>query len=366
MKKRGLWWKIPTASLAVVLAAVLVYVCYALLSYYRLEDWQELPVSGQGGGPAEAGQTYTLLSYNVGFGAYSPDYSFFMDGGIYSRALSEAAVAANVTGALETVTTQAPDFIFLQEMDIDATRSYHVDEQAMAAQALGDGMAWVSAQNYDSPYLLWPLACPHGASRSGIMTFSDKEVTGAVRRSLPVEKGLTRFLDLDRCYSVTRVPVEGGGELCLYNVHLSAYTSDGTIATEQVKLLLADMAAEYAVGNYAVCGGDFNKDLLGDSAAVFGVSGGGQTWAQPFPTELLTGGIELVVPDGGAETPAPSCRNADGPYEPGESYVLTVDGFLVSDNVTVEEASVVDTGFAWSDHNPVRLMFRLEGGESSG
>lgn len=126
---------------------------------------------------------------------------------------------------------------------------------------------------------------------------------------------------------MTRVPVEGGGELCLYNVHLSAYTSDGTIATEQVKLLLADMAAEYAAGNYAVCGGDFNKDLLGDSAAVFGVSGGGQTWAQPFPTELLTGGIELVVPDGGAETPAPSCRNADGPYEPGESYVLTVDGF---------------------------------------
>lgn len=360
MKRRGLWWKIPTAALALVLAAVLGYLCYALLTYYRVEDWQTLTVNGQGGGPAETDRSYKLLSYNIGFGAYSPDYGFFMDGGDYSRAFSEEAARANVTGALETAAGQAPDFVFLQEVDADATRSYHVDEQQMAAEALGGDMAWVSAQNYDSPYLLWPLTCPHGASRSGIMTFSACEVTGSVRRSLPVETGLTRYLDLDRCYTVTRVPVADGRELCLYNVHLSAYTSDGTVATEQVKLLAADMAAEYAAGNYAVCGGDFNKDLWEDSAAVFGVAGEGQTWAQPFPEELLSGGIRLEVPDAGAANPVPSCRNADGPYVPGESFVLTVDGFLVSENVTVEAASVVDTGFAWSDHNPVLLTFRLE------
>ena len=246
MRRRGLWWKIPAAVLALVLAAALAYVCYALAAYYRVEDWQELSVSGQGSGPAETGRDYTLLSYNIGFGAYSPDYSFFMDGGKYSRALSEEAVTANVTGALETAAGQAPDFVFLQEVDADATRSYHVDEQQLAAEVLGADRAWVSAQNYDSPYLFWPLTCPHGASRSGIMTFSGRTVTGSVRRSLPVETGLTRYLDLDRCYTVTRVPVAGGRELCLYNVHLSAYTSDGTIATEQVELLLADMAAEYA------------------------------------------------------------------------------------------------------------------------
>lgn len=360
MKKRGLWWKIPAAVLVLVLAAVLIYVCYALAAYDRVEDWQDLTVRGQGNGPAETGETYTLVSYNIGFGAYSPDYSFFMDGGQYSRALSEEAAVSNVTGALETVEEQSPDFVLLQEVDIDATRSYHVDEQQMAAQTLGQDRAWVSAQNYDSPYLFWPLTCPHGASRSGIMTFSDRTVTSAVRRSLPVETGLTRFLDLDRCYTVTRVPVAGGRELCLYNVHLSAYSSDGTIATEQVKLLLADMAAEYAAGNYAVCGGDFNKDLMEDSAAVFGVAGEGQTWAQPFPEELLSGDIRLEVPDAGEEEPAPSCRNADGPYVSGESFVLTVDGFLVSENVEAS-AEVIDTGFAWSDHNPVRLTFRLKG-----
>ena len=72
------------------------------------------------------------------------------------------------------------------------------------------------------------------------------------------------FWTLNCCYSVSRVPVSGGGELVLYDLHLSAYTSDGTIATEQLALLLADMQAEYEKGSWCVAGGDFNEgDLLG-------------------------------------------------------------------------------------------------------
>ena len=58
------------------------------------------------------------------------------------------------------------------------------------------------------------------------------------------------------------------------------------------------------------------------------------------------------------DDPVPSCRNADSAYHEGQ-YVLTVDGFLVSKNVTVENAAVVDTGFQWSDHNPVIMTFTL-------
>jgi endonuclease/exonuclease/phosphatase family metal-dependent hydrolase len=230
-----------------------------------------------------------------------------------------------------------------------------VDQCQLVRETLPDYQA-VFAQNYDSPYLFWPLTRPHGASRSGLLTLSDCKVESAQRRSLPVETGLRKFLDLDRCYSVCRVPVENGRTLCLYAVHLSAYTADGTIATEQLEMLLADMAEEYAAGNYVVCGGDFNKDLLGDSAEIFGVSGEGQTWAQPFPTELLTEGFTLVCD---AVSGTPSCRNTDTAYVPGETFVLTVDGFLVSDNVEVLSTGVIDTGFTWSDHNPAELKFSL-------
>ena len=118
------------------------------------------------------------------------------------------------------------------------------------------------------------------------------------------------------------------------------------------------MQAEYEKGNYCVAGGDFNKDLLGDSARWFGEADQDYTWAQPLPEGILDGtGITLAAPlDENA--PVPSCRNADAPYHEGQ-YVLTVDGFLVSGNVTVEEATVIDTGFAHSDHNPVSLTFTL-------
>ncbi|MEG1594233.1 MAG: endonuclease/exonuclease/phosphatase family protein, partial [Oscillibacter sp.] len=346
--------KVSAVLVAAVLVLALVYVAYACLTYYRLEDGLALSVENNPTAAAVTGQDYTLLTYNVGFGAYSADYSFFMDGGTESRAYSKEAVQKNLTGALTAAVGEKPDFLLLQELDVDATRSYHVDQSVLARAAL-PALGGVYAQNYDSPYLLWPLTSPHGASKAGMMTFTACHAESALRRRLPVETGFTKFLDLDRCYTLTRIPVEGGGTLCLYNVHLSAYTSDGRIATQQLQLLLADMAGEVARGNYAVCGGDFNKDLLGDSSAIFGVSGAAYTWAQPFPAELLPPEVALAAPLDAAN-PVPSCRNADAPYDPPVSFVLTVDGFLVSGNVTVRSAQVLDTGFSSSDHNPVKLV----------
>ena len=48
----------------------------------------------------------------------------------------------------------------------------------------------------------------------------------------------------------------------------------------------------------------------------------------------------------------------DIPYEKGVSFCSTIDGFIVSDNV-VATAQNVDSGFAYSDHNPVLMTFRL-------
>ena len=118
------------------------------------------------------------------------------------------------------------------------------------------------------------------------------------------------------------------------------------------------MQAEYDAGNWCVAGGDFNKDLLGDSAAWFGEADQEYSWAQPIPAGTFEGlDISLVTPLD-KDDPVPSCRNADGPYHQGQ-YVLTVDGFLVTANVTAESAVVIDTGFAWSDHNPVAMTFTL-------
>ncbi len=364
MKKSKRWLK---ATLLFLLALVLLtgsYVAYVFLDYHRLGNMELTPEGSGTESTLTAGKAYTVISYNIGFGAYEEDYGFFMDGGTESWAWSEERLTENLNHIAGFLAEQQADFYLLQEVDIDSTRTYHIDERRSVYQALF-GKSHVFAQNYDSPFLMYPLIHPHGASKSGLLTFSVAPILSARRVELPVENSVMKLLDLDRCYSVSRIPVDGSKELVLYNLHLSAYTSDGTIATEQLKLLLTDMQAEYDAGNWCVAGGDFNKDLLGDSARYFGEADQEYSWAQPIPSGTLDGfDVALVAPLNEAD-PLPSCRNADGPYHEGQ-YVLTVDGFLVSDNVTVEHSEVVDTGFQWSDHNPVSMVFTLNRAEDFG
>lgn len=352
--------RILKTLLAVLLALILViggYVAYVFLAYHRIGDETLTPTELN----AEAipvSAVHTILSYNVGFGAYEADYGFFMDGGTESRAWSVERLEANLANIRALVEERNADLCILQEVDIGSTRSYGMDQRTYFTF---DGKASVFAQNYDSPYLFYPIFRPHGASKSGILTLSSFPVTEAERVELPVESGAMKILDLDRCYSKSRIPASDGKDLVLYNFHLSAYTSDGKIALEQLKLILDDIDAEYAKGNYCIAGGDFNKDILGDSSVYFGKSDIEYTWAQPIPEGTFDGRSAKLVAPLDPSSPVPSCRNADGPYHPGQ-YVLTIDGFLVTPNVTVISSEVVDTGFAYSDHNPVSMTFVLDGG----
>ncbi len=58
-------------------------------------------------------------------------------------------------------------------------------------------------------------------------------------------------------------------------------------------------------------------------------------WAQPFSVDLLPEGISQCI-DYDDEEPVPTCRNCDVPYGP-DCQVFIVDGFLVSDNVSLIE-----------------------------
>ena len=355
--------KIGRIILSIILAVVILaaaYFVYVLIAYHRLPDNAELEIVRpvKYGSAPLTGREYKAVSWNIGFGAYEDDYGFFMDGGTQSWGWSKERVTANIMKIGSQLGKQKADILLVQEIDTKSTRSYKINELEMLSEGLA-GYTWDFAQNYDSPFLMYPLTQPHGRSRAGIGTFTTFDISSALRRSLKIEEGFSKFLDLDRCYSVSRVPLNDGTELVVYNFHLSAYTSDATTATEQLKMLLGDMQAEYEAGNYCVAGGDFNKDILGDSSVWFGKADREYTWAQPIPPETFDGvDIELVAPLD-EDDPVPSCRNADGPYHEGQ-YVLTIDGFLVSPNVEVRSSGVVDYAFKYSDHNPVYMTFVLK------
>lgn len=347
-------------TLALALLTALGYVGYVVFTYDRLEDNLVLDVDGT----AEhnvvlEGEEYVIVTQNLGFGAYTQDFTFFMDGGKESRAASANSVINCINEGIDTVSFYNPDFILFQEVDIDSTRSYHIDQYAILSDGF-PGYSRVKAINYDSAYLMYPILEPHGASYSSMATFSRFTIQSSVRRSFPISTSLSKFLDLDRCYSVSRVETEGGKELVIYNVHSSAYGGSDEIRTAQMTMLLNDMKAEYDKGNYVICGGDFNHDFTGDSTQLLNDGMGTLDfgWAQPFPEELIPEGFSRAISYKNGEY-NPTCRDCDIPYERG-NFTIIVDGFIISDNVRCVEVENIVTDFTYSDHAPVVMKFVLE------
>ena len=192
-------------SVGIVLAAVLLivvgYVIYVFVTYKRLPDMQTLEVQQVTTQQAKSGETYGIVTYNLGFGAYLPDFSFFMDGGESSVAKSKESVIGAITGAAQTVAELEPDFIAFQEVDLDGTRSYHVNQFEILQETFAE-YSNTFAVNYDSAFLAYPILEPHGKNKAGLATFSRFGIDSALRRSLPIATSVKKVLDLDRCYSI--------------------------------------------------------------------------------------------------------------------------------------------------------------------
>lgn len=368
---------VALAALIVLFILIVVgYVVYVAVQYYRIEDGTALEVTGSPENKVERGAEYEVVSYNLGFGAYSPEYSFFMDTGEmndgtktvgkYAKGMNREDVSKNVGGQISALSALSADFCLLQEVDERADRSYKINMKEEICNA-SDGYAWVYAYNFHSANLLYPFSDPIGKTDSGILTLSRYAVESAVRRSFPVtDNFIDKLFDLDRCFAVNYLPIEGSDKkFVLINLHMSAYDEGGTIRARQLEMLNAALSAEYSAGNYVVAGGDFNHCLIADCFENDGLAleyyESGQKVPDWVKNSILHGdelaeGFTLQASADGAAT----CRGADIPYEKGVNYETVIDGFIVSDNIEVVSEGTVDTGYAYSDHNPVKMTFKLK------
>jgi endonuclease/exonuclease/phosphatase family metal-dependent hydrolase len=387
--------KVVALVLIVIILVVGGYIIYISAGYNRIPDEQELDVDYSM--PAELSSVfddskddiadipllrtdtqYSATTYNIGFGAYDRDFSFFLDKnklrdgtpltGLYSRATDKDAAIRNTDSVISVITAQSPDIAIFQEADRDADRSRHVDQvDAITAKIYFPVIAsnWAYATNMHTGYLFYPLTHPIGQVKDGgILTMSKYRIESSVRRSFPVTDAWpAKFFDLDRCFTVSRMPVEGSESvLVMINVHTSAYDKGGLIRKEQMKMLSEVAAGEYKAGNWVIIGGDFNHAIHGTLELFMGqmqVPG----WAQPFDESMVPGGFSLVEAVNFSKVA--TCRDTSMPYTPGVNYEVTVDGFMVSANVEAK-AENIDADYDGSDHNPVRLEFTLNGQDRQG
>ena len=439
-KKRNKKILIPLISVASLLGLVILmlvsYVGYVALSYYRIGDItldvnnnQTQTIKDSDIGSKE----FTISTYNIGFGAYERDYSFFMDVSVFKeeyvashgrkgttgergRALSKERVLVNTNGAYNTIKQLGDlDFMLYQEVDTSSNRSYGVN-QVELGNTTHNTYAHVFGMNYHSAYLAYPFNEPIGKSNSGISTYSKYQIATAERREFKItDSFFGKFFDLDRAFTISEMPIENSAKsLFIFNIHMSAYDESGVVRKVQLAQLKEAITTARDLNgkdNYVIIGGDFNHDLVIDNPNMGSdyqdnIFDKQETdiiktdWYNYLRLDASKDGQEVIDLLSGEKviyeydfkdmhlnaygpTNIGTARDASVPFADKNNNgivdpaMVAIDGFLVSDNISVTNIKTIGSGpglqaenllesdpryglgFVYSDHNPVLMNFKL-------
>ena len=352
MKKVLKWIGWIVLSLVILLAAA---VGVMTIAEYRPADREILIADHAAEEALRPGDSLTLVSWNLGYGALGDNADFFMDGGKGVYTADRERVEANLTGIRETLQSMDADILLLQEVDIGSDRSYGTDEREYVKDVI-PGASAVFAYNFNAMYVPYPLP-PIGHVESGLYTVSRPEIRTSERVSLPCPFAWpVRTVNLKRALQINKIPLAGTEkELVIVNLHLEAYDS-GEGKEAQTRALLDVIRTEAEAGNYVIVGGDFNQRFNNIDGSLYpqreGLWEAGVINAEDFAPEFTL----LMDPE------TPTCRSLDRPYageDPAGFQFYMIDGYMVSANVQVESVETVNRGFVCADHNPVRLRVTL-------
>ena len=358
--------KIILGIILILLFVVITYVLYVNFTYYRIKDNTILNINNNQKETFEFNKEYKVLTYNVGFGAYDHDFSFFLDeaytkdnkfiSGKYAKAISKNNVINNTNKIIDILKENKSDVYLIQEIDKKANRSYFVNQVEEISNSLKKYSS-VYTSNFHSAYLAYPLHDMIGKSESGLLTLSKYNFYSNIRRSYPVtNEFFKKFFDLDRAFSVHRTKLKNNKELVIVNSHMSAYDKGGNIRKKQLEMLKFFMKEEKEKGNYVIIGGDFNHDYANSKTLYMGDKKI-PDWVFDLSDKDLIEGYEFVVPVN--KNLYGTCRGAESPYDKNKTYQVVVDGFIISSNIEAE-SEIINTDYIASDHQPVVLKFKLK------
>ena len=342
--------------LLVVVLAVGGLLGWLTVTEYKPEDLETVSVVSKTAGSPKLSPDgeISVLSWNIGYGGLGKDSDFFMDGGKSARSADKMQVSEYLAGIYSTIynSEARPDLILLQEVDINSSRTYSVDERELLAAGNS-----AFALNYSCPFVPMPFP-PMARVNSGLFTTTDYAIDSAERIQLPCPFSWPlRIANLKRCLLVSYIPLEGTDkQLVLVSLHLEAYDDEGEGRLAQTRQLSDFLQSEYAKGNYVIAGGDFNS--------IF--PGGLEAYPNEHPENWIPGVLtDDMLPESWSflcDLSVPSCRLLNQPYDPSDTantQYYVIDGYIVSPNVTVQTVETLDLAFANSDHNPVRLVVTL-------
>ena len=334
-----------------LLAIVGVFLAAITIAEYNPEDLESINTIGNANDEVlDINEEYSITSFNIGYGGLGETEDFFMDGGETVRPDNKEMVENNIKHIKDKITDLDSDFVIIQEVDEDSKRSYNINQ---IDELLLDNMEGSFAYNFKAKYVPFPFP-PIGKVNSGILTMGKYKIGSSERVSLPNPFSWPiRTVNLKRAIQITRYAIKDNeNDFVLINFHLEAFDS-GEGKIEQTKLLSEIILKEYEKGNFVIAGGDWNqtliKDLELDSTLLTEWTPGTLDWDSLPNWEM------------GVDKNVPTNRSLLKPYVGNEEKLAQffIDGFIVSPNIKITETKVHEMNYKYSDHEPVKMEFKL-------
>ncbi len=327
----------------------LICIAYAKLTYFQPEE--KIVLSNQSSVAPLTDSVFSALIWNIGYAGLGAETDFFYDGG-EMMCPPKSWTEKYLDGVDKVLRMNDCDFYLLQEVDKDSKRSYGIDQTSFILK--DKSLDRNFAINYKVNYIPMPWTKPMGSVLGGLMTLSKYPANQSIRLQLPGEFGFPKQLFfLRRCLLVNRYKLHNGHEFVLVNVHNSAYDETGKLKKAEMQYLKSMLEHEYSLGNYIAVGGDWNQCPPG--FAYDSLSKGKEgDYMQTNVDSNFIAGWQWV-----ADRSFATNRKNNKAYDPVTTFTTLIDFFLLSPNISVQNIRGIPTEFAYSDHQPVRLDFKL-------
>ena len=341
---------------ALLIAFVGGVLIFASATTLKVKDKEKMAIGGTVTTKIDKTQQLHLLTWNSGYGALDERQDCYWDGGKGVYGESKEVVQENIDALKSKIDELDPDIFFVQELDLDSKRSYNIDEFASFKETFKEDEYNNSfAKNFKAGLVPLPLNQMTGKVDAGIATFAKYQITDSERIQLPIPFSWPmKLFNLKRCLLVNRLPIESSDkELVIINLHLEAYDG-GEGKAKQLAMLMDTMQEELTKGNSVVAGGDFNQTFSEQYLVKYPKM---NDWVCPIIEAEDYPNFSFRMDDTN-----PTCRSLYKPYVGvDKSYFqyYMIDGFIVSNNITVDSLETIDLDFKNTDHNPVSMKITL-------
>jgi endonuclease/exonuclease/phosphatase family metal-dependent hydrolase len=339
----------------VLLTMIISFLVYISINDYDPPAQNSLEVIGPGKTIMADTSVFSFVSWNIGYAGLGSEMDFFYDGGKKTRPEKPQYLKYwnSIQKRLKSFDTL--DFIFLQEVDVRAKRSYFYNQKDSISKLLPNYFE-AFALNYLVSTVPVPIFKPLGKVNAGMLIFSRFRPTDAQRVAFPnLASWPKKLFLLDRCLMTLTIPVNDTQNLIVANIHNSYYVKDAEARQTEMDIIKDFALSEYEKGNFVVVGGDWNQNPPGLENKEFANGDLFEATHIQIGTDFMPANWEWVY-----DQEIPSNRDVGTAYEKSITPTTVIDYFLISPNIEKISVKTFDLGFENADHQPVFFKVKLK------